>query len=229
MEKEVDENIRKIENIGINLDSYKIRNGLATLKNDICFFTPISQNEKYYYRKYDGDVYKTEKSICINVAKPNIIKSEKELDEKIQKAIFPYHIEGEKYSIIEEEVMERNYSYSYAFLSNVKDILKKRDKGKGKYPEWYAYGRAQGMLNFGKKLLLPYISDEPLAVLSFDPDILFYCGYAIFSDDEKELMILKKYWNLMFFGTIFQILASLILKDICLWQRITSKILAYLF
>ena len=47
------------------------------------------------------------------------------------------------------------------------------------------------MNNFGKKLLIPYISGSPVAVLSLDPDVLFYCGYALLSEDVEELKILK--------------------------------------
>ena len=47
------------------------------------------------------------------------------------------------------------------------------------------------MNNFGKKLLIPYIADEPIAVLSLEENLLFYCGYALISDDEQELRVLK--------------------------------------
>lgn len=191
-EKKIDEIIERIENIGIKLGSYKIRNGLATLKNDVYFFLPIEEDELYYYREYNSSVYKIEKSICINVAKPNIIKNEDELAEKMQKAIFPYITDENSSKLIAEDTMVVQYPYAYKFLLAVKDELSKRDKGKGVYPEWYAYGRTQGMLNFGKKLLLPYITSSPVAVLSTDEDLLFYCGYAIFSDDINELLVLKK-------------------------------------
>jgi len=191
-EKKIDENIKKIENVGIKLGTYKIRNGLATLKNDVYFYSPTGEDELYYFREFDGEVHKIEKSICISVAKPNIIKNEDELAEKMQKAIFPYTISGNSCKLIDEDTMRQEYPCTYQFLLTVKDILSKRDKGKGEYPEWYAYGRTQGLLNFGKKLLLPYISGSPVAVLSTDKDVLFYCGYAIFSDDTKELLVLKK-------------------------------------
>lgn len=191
-EKKIDEIIEKIENIGVKLGSYKIRNGLATLKNDIYFFSPTKTDELYYYREYNGTVYRIEKAICISVAKPNIIKSESELAEKMQKAIFPYVVNESSSKLITEDILAIKYPYAHKFLLAVKDELAKRDKGKGKYPEWYAYGRTQGMLNFGKKLLLPYISGSPVAVLSTDENVLFYCGYAIFCDDIKELMVLKK-------------------------------------
>ena len=55
--------------------------------------------------------------------------------------------------------------------------------------------------NQGKKILLPYIADKPTAILSKDENMLFYCGYAVFANTDKELLILKKiltsdvFWN----------------------------------
>jgi len=192
-EKEIDSAIKKIENVGIKLDSYKIRNGLATLKNDIYFFSPIEEDEHYFYRQFGGSTHKIEKAICIDVAKPNIIRNEMELSEKMEKAIFPYEENGSGYSIIDERTMTENYPYAHNFLCSVKDELLKRDKGKGNYAAWYAYGRTQGMTNFGSKLLIPYISDAPIAVLSPEETILFYCGYAVFASDVNELLMLKRF------------------------------------
>ena len=190
-EKSIDEIINKLESSGTPLSNWKIRNGLATLKNDIYFFSPINEDEVYYYRIYEGKTYKIEKKVCIKVAKPNIIKSESELVEKMEIAIFPYTHNDNVYSIIKEADFQSSFPEAYKFLVKYKDLLMNRDKGKGDYPAWYAYGRTQGMNNFGKKLLIPYISGSPVAVLSLDPTVLFYCGYALFSDDVEELRILK--------------------------------------
>jgi adenine-specific DNA methylase len=190
--KETDDNIKKIESVGKKLDFYKIRNGLATLKNEIYFFKPSGEDENFYIRTYKGIDFKIEKSICINVAKPNVIKSEQELSMKMEKAIFPYIEHGSSYTILGEKSMQSFYPYAYEYLLFVKDVLSQRDKGNGRYSEWYAYGRTQGMMNFGSKLLLPYISDSPVAVLSPEKDVLFYCGYAVFSDNIEELIVLKR-------------------------------------
>lgn len=190
-ESSIDKVIHKLESSGTPLSNWKIRNGLATLKNDVYFFSPIKEDEKFYYRLYDGKIYKIEKKICINVAKPNIIKSEAELKQKMEKAIFPYIRKDDTYTIIDEAAFKTSYPEAYKFLNLCKPVLLKRDKGHGNYPAWYAYGRTQGMNNFGKKLLIPYISGEPVAVLSLDPNVLFYCGYALLSDDVDELKILK--------------------------------------
>ena len=189
----IDKIIYKLENAGDPLSNWKIRNGLATLKNDLFFFSPYKEDEKYYYRTYKDMDYTIEKAICIKVAKPNIIKNEQELKEKSEIAIFPYIKDNENFIIIEEQVLEREYPNTYEFLCSQKSVLEQRDKGNGNYPAWYAYGRTQGMNNFGKKLLIPYIAGSPIAVLALDEKLLFYCGYAVFSEDEKELRILKAF------------------------------------
>lgn len=190
-ESSIDEVIHKLESSGTPLSNWKIRNGLATLKNDIYFFSPTKADNKYYYREYNGKSYKIEKNVCIRVAKPNIIKSEAELEQKMEIAIFPYTHTDSTYQLIEEDIFQSSFPEAYKFLTEYKFILLNRDKGHGNYPSWYAYGRTQGMNNFGKKLLIPYISGSPVAVLSLDPDVLFYCGYALLSEDIEELKILK--------------------------------------
>lgn len=188
---DIDAVIEKLESSGTPLSNWKIRNGLATLKNDIYFFSPLKEDDEYYYRIYNDIEYKIERSICIKVAKPNIIKDEQDLINKTEIAIFPYVLKNNTFVVINEKEMSLTYPYAYKFFVSQKNILQQRDKGKGNYPEWYAYGRTQGMNNFGKKLLIPYISGEPIAVLSLDEQLLFYCGYALISDDEQELRILK--------------------------------------
>lgn len=188
-----DEIVYALEHSGKPLSSWKIRNGLATLKNGLYFFTPEKEDSQYYYREYNGEKYKIEKDICIKVAKPNIIKNEDELQEKMERAIFPYKKEGNVFSVISEHELMEDYPQTYAFFKKYRVVLESRDKGHGNYPAWYAYGRTQGMSNFGKKLLIPYIAGSPIAVLSLDPNVLFYCGYALFSENEHELRVLKKF------------------------------------
>ena len=88
--------------------------------------------------------------------------------------------------------MQSVYPYTYAFLSEYKGKLNGRDKGKtSKYPSWYAYGRTQGMNNNGLKLLVPYMAEKGIAIMSEKEDLLFYCGYAVFVKDIMTLHLLK--------------------------------------
>ena len=186
--QDVDKLIYKIEHQPSKLEDYGIKNGLATLCNDLFFFTSDKEDAKYYYRTYNEKIYKIEKEVCIDVAKPNIMRSEIDLIKKGEKAIFPY----KNGTIISEDKMRSLYPCTYGFLIEYKKKLDSRDKGKtDNYPAWYAYGRTQGMNNTGLKVLVPYMADRGVAIISKKEELLFYCGYAVFAKDERTLLLLK--------------------------------------
>ena len=184
-------NISLIENAGTPLgEAYNIKNGLATLANGIFIFKPLYEDDTFYYfqNKNKEKVHKVEKNICRDIIKPNIIKTEHEIDLKKEKIIFPY----ENNKLYTEEQFKSISPYAYAYLSENRTILDNRDKGVGKYQEWFAFGRTQALTDYGKKLLLPYMSNRPYVVYSDHSDMLIYCGYAIYNDSKDELLILKK-------------------------------------
>ena len=188
---EIDDIIRKLETTGRPLSQYCIRNGLATLANDVFFFRPVAEDKTFFTREYGGKRWKIERTICRKVIKPNVLHCDADLDAEMEFAIFPYVLKDGKYAIRDEREMRERFPSAYAFLSACRERLAERDKGKGGYPAWYAYGRTQGMNGTGKKLLIPYIAGAPTVVLSLDEDLLFYCGYALLLDDEEELRYLK--------------------------------------
>ncbi|MFD2706773.1 class I SAM-dependent DNA methyltransferase [Salibacterium lacus] len=187
-------NIKKIEAQKNRLGDFLIKNGIATLKNDLFIFTPYDEDDKYYYRTYYNENFKIEKSVCVNMAKPNIMKNEEELERYLEKAIFPYKLDdNNSVVVIKQEEMEENYPNCLHFLKAHKNILDNRDKGKGNYPTWYSYGRTQGLNNpKEKKLLIPYMANQPIAIISESTDLIFYCGYGLFCSDEITLYVLKK-------------------------------------
>lgn len=62
----------------------------------------------------------------------------------------------------------------------------------GDYGAWYAFGRSQAIADSGLKLLFPYMSDLPHFVYMPQKDMMIYCGYAIYSESETELLFLKR-------------------------------------
>ncbi|WP_305951648.1 Eco57I restriction-modification methylase domain-containing protein [Emticicia oligotrophica] len=194
--------ISKIENTGIQLgNKYEIRNGFATLKNQIFIFKPVKTNEKYFIIEKDGKKFEIEKSICREVIKPNTLKFESELDEHIEQIIFPYRIYNETdlfeknkrtIKIFEEDYFKEQFPAAYKYLSTYKPILSNRDKGEREYEQWFAFGRNQALTHFGNKLLFPYLASSPYFVFTNKKDLLFYNGYAIISDSKEELLILQK-------------------------------------
>lgn len=201
--KKVQKIISKIESCGTPLGKkFEIRNGFATLKNNIYVFKPIKEDSEFYYLSKDGCEYKIEKQICRNAIKPNTLKSELELEGKTEKLIFPYNIKLNKTGLFktEEKVLKTftkskfktNYPFAYKYLLVNKNTLALRDKGNKEYDQWFAFGRNQALTLSGFKLLFPYITNKPCFVLTEDTDLLFYNGYAVLSESTKDLLILQK-------------------------------------
>lgn len=184
------QNIRKIESVGKPLgDMYQIKNGIATLANDVYIFRPINEDEKYFYLQVDGMNFPIEKGICRDIVKPNILHSEEEISDILEKIIFPYDANNK---ILSEAVFMSKYPKAYKYLSLNKIKLSRRDKGEKAYETWYAYGRSQATSDRGRKLLFPYMTSRPHFVYTDNEDMLIYCGYAIFGENEEELLVLKR-------------------------------------
>lgn len=189
------ENINKIRRFETKLEKYGIKNGIATLKNDIFIFKPYDNCEEYYYFKdINNNDVKVEKKICKKILKPNTLELNADIEEAMEYIIYPYYKENEKYKLLDEHILRSKYKFAYEYLSSFKKELLLRDKGKAidKYPNWYAFGRTQGMDNYGYKILLPYMSNAPKANICLDDEVLFYCGYALFSNDLEELRYVYK-------------------------------------
>lgn len=182
---EVMENIARIEAVGRPLgELFHIKNGIATLANDIFIFRPDGECGDYYL--HNG--VEIEKTVCRDIVKPNIIKNEEELKAKREKIIFPY---DRSMTLLDEDKLKVQYPKAYAYLLNNKPLLLLRDKGGGDYP-WYAFGRTQAIADVGKKLLFPYMTDSPHFVYTSEEEMLIYCGYAIYDDSEEDLQVLKR-------------------------------------
>ncbi|MDY5407878.1 MAG: N-6 DNA methylase [Candidatus Cryptobacteroides sp.] len=182
---EIFHNIQKIESTGTSLGSlYSIKNGIATLANDVFIFKPTKEDEQYYYVGSS----KIEKSICRNIIKPNKLKTEEDIPILLEKAIFPY---TKDMSLFEEEYFKATFPETVKYLEQHMETLLSRDKGECDYP-WYAYGRTQAIEDKGIKLLFPYMAGEPHFVYTEDSDMMIYCGYAIYSDSSYDLLVLKK-------------------------------------
>ncbi len=184
------DNIRRIEQTGEALGSkYLIKNGIATLANNIYIFRPHYSDNDYFYLQRDGVVYRIEKGLCRDIVKPNILKTETDIKEKEEKVIFPYNPD---HTVIPEDKLKEGFPYAYNYLLKFRDILDARDKGEGDYEVWYAFGRTQALTDSGKKLLFPYMSDFPHFIYAPQHDLMIYCGYAIYNESETELLMLKK-------------------------------------
>lgn len=205
--------VEKIENIGKSLGKlFEIRNGFATLSNDIFLFKPIRTEEEYFVFEKEGKEYSVERGICRSAIKPNILKSVEDIDRFREQIIFPYEvcdkpdISSKQASLFPsknsapkivklfpEELFRDQFPKAYNYLKIFKKQLEERDKGGAKdYKAWYAYGRNQALTHSGYKLLFPYLTNKPRFIFCDEKDLLFYNGFAILSDDKEKLLAVQK-------------------------------------
>lgn len=185
--------LNKIESVGTPLgEKFKTRNGVATLKNAIFIFDPIKEDEKYFYLQ-NGSVYPIEKEICNDIINPNKLTNIDSIEPLKKKIIFPYYYKGEKVKLIQEVTFKNKFPKAYKYLSMKKEVLAKRDKGNGKYENWFAYGRNQSLEKLKYKLFFPHITPRiPNFVESLDENLLFYNGLALIGSNERDLLFMKK-------------------------------------
>lgn len=198
--------IIRIRETGIPLERYAtIRNGFATLRNDVYLFAPTREDERYYYFESGEGEVQVEREICRNAVKGNILRCEKDVEANTEKLIFPYRTgEGNVVMPIEEDKMRMFYPYTYRYLENNRDVLMERSNSEEITP-WYLFGRSQALNVRGCKLLFPYIADKPYFILSDDRDLMFYNGYCIVDESIEKLRYLQKLLNTKLFWHYIEI------------------------
>ena len=193
-----------IESVGIPLAKYcQSRHGIATLSNKTYIFSPIREDDDFFYLETGDVVYSIEREICKDIINSNKLNSDKSLDDIKHKVIFPYQIQDGKAVLIDENHMRRNFPMAFAYLASQKEVLAGRDKGKGRdYPVWYEYGRTQSLIMPAVKMFFPKIANKPLrCVIVNDPNLWLYNGMAFVGDDERKMKVLQKilesriFWN----------------------------------
>jgi adenine-specific DNA-methyltransferase len=184
--------ISKIESTGIPFGQlYQTRHGIATLKNDIYIFRPVDEDENFFYLQ-NGSLYKIEKGICKDIVNSNKLSREVSLNTLKEKVIFPYD-QQEKPKLLDENLMKESFPEAYKYLQNKRKILAERDKGKGNYENWFAFGRTQSLEKIKNKMFFPKYSDRtPNFIINSDDDLLFYNGLAVVGSSETEMEIIKK-------------------------------------
>ena len=95
----------------------------------------------------------------------------------------------------EENEFQSTAPLAYRYLLARKATLDERDKGKGNFVAWYAYGRTQGLNRYGNKLLFPTFAAHPRFTLVKDESALFCNGYAVFECDFLDFSLLARILN----------------------------------
>lgn len=184
--------VTKLESIGTPFGKiFNTKSGIATLKNNVYIFKSIKEDEEYFYTA-DGTAI--EKEVCKEVINSNQLNTYDDITTLKEKIIFPYtHNQHNQAIIIEEDVFVKKFPKTYEYLLTKRDLLATRDKGNGKYPVWYAFGRTQSLEKVKWKLFFPQLVKKGFkAVLNDDENLYFYNGMAAYAEEKRSLKILQK-------------------------------------
>jgi len=184
--------VNKLESIGTPFEKiYNTKSGIATLKNHVYIFKPIKEDEKYFYMQ---DGVAIEKEVCKEVINSNQLNTYNDIKNLKEKIIFPYkYNKNNQAQIIEEDFFSKQFPKTYAYLLTNRELLATRDKGNGKYPVWYSFGRTQSLEKVKHKLFFPQLVKQGFkAVLNSDENLYFYNGMAAYAKDKKNLKVLQK-------------------------------------
>lgn len=174
------DNIRKLELLGPPLGSIcTLRVGFATLKDKVYFVR--TKNQSVIGKLPNGNYCKIESPATRPALKIAEFESEEELKTNTRRIIFPYEKTNSKYRPLSEDELSSHYPRCYDYLSEWRELLATRDKGKRVIDPWYAWGRTQCLEAPGPKLLTKTFSDHPNFFYD-DTDSLYCNGYAVFNN-----------------------------------------------
>jgi len=183
--------IQEIESRGTPFgELYDTKSGIATLKNRIYIFKPIKEDEVYYYLDENTPI---EIEICKDIINSNKLAKYDDLEELIEKIIFPYrHDKDGKPIFIKRDEFIKKYPKAYEYLLTQKELLDARDKGNGNYADWYAFGRNQSLELRKEKLFFPQLVKKGFKTFySEDKNLYFYNGMCAYASKEKLLKLQK--------------------------------------
>lgn len=160
-------------------DVAEIRYGVKTCRDRLFLVSGVPDGAGLVYKTHGSRRYPIEAGLTVAHACVPDLPDEAALLASPQRIIYPYELRDGRAQVIEEDVLRERFPHAYAYLCAVRSELAQRDKGKKQYAAWYAYGRTQGLIPSGPKLLTPEYAARPRFL--FDPrtDALFSNGCSV--------------------------------------------------
>ena len=95
----------------------------------------MRETKKYFILEHKGTEYKIEKGICRKAIKPNILKTDSDIDGNLEYIIFPYILDtNNKPVLIGEDEMGLKYPYAPEYLRKNYEILKNETRNREHMP-----------------------------------------------------------------------------------------------
>ena len=152
---------------------FDVQYGFATLRDKIYIGnirTCENKNDLVYFNEH-----LIEKSILKTCIKGSRYKGEKNDSIKI---IFPYKKVGNRYIVISDNEMIKDYPFCFKYFLSNKEELMSRDIDKNAI--WYEYGRSQGVQSMhAEKIVLSTLINVSIKYYKVSSDVLMYSGIFI--------------------------------------------------
>lgn len=169
---------------------FKTSSGVATLKNNVYIFDSIMEDEQFFYINSETPI---EKAACKEIINTNKLTKVTDLSQLKKKIIFPYEYDNDSAVLMSEERYMQIYPNAYSYLESNKSLLALRDKGKKKYPEWFAFGRNQSLKKYPYQLFFPHIAEKtPNFIISDEEGLLFHNGLSLLDNDLNKLKFVQR-------------------------------------
>jgi hypothetical protein len=171
----------------------RIFQGLVTGADSVFILKNIGDNR--YFSEANQKEYELESAIMhplckgsVNICRYHIINPTKSI-------LFPYDLINGKASLLSEDELKKDYPLAWNYLSEQRELLEAREKGKWKHDKWYAFGRSQNLSEMEqKKILTPSIANSASYTLDESGNYYFVGsggggggGYGITIKEESGL------------------------------------------
>lgn len=189
-------NINAIETIGTPIGRlFEICVGIATLKDDVYFIDGTKEQNGYYIKETENGIFEIEKNCVKSVYKISDFKTQDDAEQNSRKIIFPYFTNNGSATPIMESDFKVMFPKCYTYLLSEKERLLGRDKGKVKFEPFYIWGRTQGLIKRGKRILNPTFSQKPRFLLVNEEESYFTNGYGLFFRDQTSVGLFDEFIN----------------------------------
>ncbi len=161
--------------------------GLATLRDKLYLLRGDTDADGNYVTSYQGTTYRIEPGITRRCVKVSSVQSTAELAATRTRIIYPYTLDGTQATVLDEATLTIEYPEAYKYLCAIRAELAQRDHGRKAYAAWYAYGRTQGLVPLGRKLLSPLYAAWPRFLADDNEESLFINGIAVTAREGTRL------------------------------------------
>ena len=159
----------------------RMAQGIRTSANDVYVLDVVSESDNILYArsKILGKEIKLERKTVSLFLQGQEIKSYRILPSG-KVVILPYRIEEGQAVLIAEKEFKEKFPKTFAYLLENKHYLEKREQGKMRGANWYAYVYPKNIEVMNtRKILVPDIADRASFALDETGEYAFTSGYAI--------------------------------------------------